>query len=319
MENLPPTNSLVPQSQESLQRIQQMMNLVQKLTGKYQAEIKRGQPTAFVFLIDQSGSMKGGNFLYKGVPHTKAAAVTRILNNTLDELVNKCTKDYGIGEYFDIAIIGYGQDGKKANLIWEGNLQGKTWVTPPELKENAQKTAYKELRKTRMGETEVEIYEHSWFSAVAANQTPMYDALCQAEQLLKTWVAQHPNSYPPTVINITDGEATDADNDKLVQKANDLKNIGTQDGNTLLFNVFVESSTQSEAVLFPHDLSQLPNDTHAQLLYEMASLMPKNYHQDIMAVLQTAHNQPFRAMVHNADARRLVQVMNVGTRTNQKI
>jgi hypothetical protein len=318
MENLPPNNGLVPQTPESLQRIQNMMALVNKLTGKYQAEIKRGQPTAFVFLVDQSGSMSGGNLQYKGIAHSKAGLVTRILNKTLDELVNKCTKDYGIGEYFDIAIIGYGQDSEKANLLWEGNLQGKTWVTPPDLKENAQKQAYKEIKKSRIGETEVEIYEHSWFSAVAAKGTPMYAAFCEAENLLKTWISKNPYSYPPTIINITDGAATDANDEKLIAKANELKNLATNDGNVLLFNVFVEKSAK-EATYFPADISQLPDDKHAKLLFEMSSLMPKNYHQEIATLFNLSTTQPFKAMVHNAGADALVNVMNVGTRTNQKI
>jgi Mg-chelatase subunit ChlD len=320
MENQPPNNGLIIQNQteETLQRLSLAMKLVEKITGKYQAEIKRGQPTAFVFLIDQSGSMANGNLQYKGIAHTKAGLVTRILNKTLEELVNKCTKLHGIGEYFDIAIIGYGQDSEKANLLWEGNLQGKTWVTPSDLQENVQKQAYKVVKNVRNIQTEVELYEHSWFSAVAKNQTPMYAAFCEAENILKTWISKNPYSYPPTIINITDGAATDANDEKLIAKANELKNLATNDGNVLLFNVFVEASAK-EATYFPADISQLPDDKHAKLLFEMSSLMPKNYHQEIATLFNLSTTQPFKAMVHNAGADALVNVMNVGTRTNQKI
>ena len=69
---------------------------------------------------------------------------------------------------------------------------------------------------------------------------------------------------------------------ELIQKAEDIKKISTQDGQTLFFNVFVDSGSSEESVTFPYDISQLPAQKQASMLYEMSSLMPKNYHEEIM-------------------------------------
>jgi Mg-chelatase subunit ChlD len=50
-----------------------------------------------------------------------------------------------------------------------------------------------------------------WFDPVANGGTPMCAALGRATTILQGWLAQHPDCFPPIVINITDGEATDGD------------------------------------------------------------------------------------------------------------
>ena len=46
---------------------------------------------------------------------------------------------------------------------------------------------------------------------IANGGTPMCHALGMATSLLQSWTSQHANSFPPVVINISDGEATDGD------------------------------------------------------------------------------------------------------------
>ncbi|TAE30630.1 MAG: hypothetical protein EAZ91_09870 [Cytophagales bacterium] len=99
----------------------------------YTALITRSSPTAFLFLIDQSGSM-GEPIVYDGVTCTKADAVARVVNQTVYELVNRCVKGNEVRRYYDIALIGYGGD--EASLLWEGNLAGQNWVSPDDLYTN---------------------------------------------------------------------------------------------------------------------------------------------------------------------------------------
>ena len=72
----------------------------------YQAEISRENPTLFLFLVDQSGSMSdqmdGGR--------TKAQFVADVLNRTLYTVATNCTKADGVREYFDVSVLGYGGD-----------------------------------------------------------------------------------------------------------------------------------------------------------------------------------------------------------------
>src|SRR5665811_1916532 len=73
----------------------------------YTAEISRGNPSAFLFLVDQSGSMS--DKLSSG--KSKAEQVADVLNRTLATLITRCTKAEGTRDYFDIGVVGYGGAG----------------------------------------------------------------------------------------------------------------------------------------------------------------------------------------------------------------
>ena len=86
----------------------------------YQAPIQRSDPTAFLFLVDQSGSM--GDRM-AATERTKAQFVADVLNRTLMNLVTRCAKADGIRDYFDVGVIGYGESGAQNSL--QGALAGK--------------------------------------------------------------------------------------------------------------------------------------------------------------------------------------------------
>jgi hypothetical protein len=73
----------------------------------YTADIARTNPTAFLFVVDQSASMD--ERLESG--QTKAEFVADVLNKTLYQLVIRCTRSEGVRNYFDVGVIGYGGKG----------------------------------------------------------------------------------------------------------------------------------------------------------------------------------------------------------------
>lgn len=73
----------------------------------YQAAIQRSDPTALLFLVDQSASM---NDKMAGSERTKAQFVADVLNRTLASLIVFCRKSDGVRDYFDIGVLGYGGD-----------------------------------------------------------------------------------------------------------------------------------------------------------------------------------------------------------------
>ncbi|QQS28872.1 MAG: VWA domain-containing protein [Sphingobacteriales bacterium] len=284
--------------------------------GKYNAEIRRDRPTAIVFLIDQSGSMSAGGLQYRGSTLNKATAVARILNQTLEEIISKSKKDYGLGNYIDIAVIGYGQNSKSADFISK-SINGTVWLSLSELEQKAIIKTFKVIKKVRGGgEKEQEETQHWWFEAIAANQTPMCDALKKATNLLKEWVGKNQDSYPPTVINITDGAATDATNEKLLDAANSLKDLSTNDGNVLLFNCHIEDH-DGDALCFPTTESDLPDDKYAQLLFRMSSILPEKYQQEIKKQRSISSDINFVGMSFKSGVGELIKMIDVGTITVQ--
>ena len=72
----------------------------------YTKEINRKNPTCFLFVIDQSGSMDER----MGDGSIKSEFVADVLNQTIAETIVRCTKADGVRDYFDIGVIGYGGD-----------------------------------------------------------------------------------------------------------------------------------------------------------------------------------------------------------------
>lgn len=282
----------------------------------YTAQITRNTPTAFIFLIDQSVSMQKYTTLY-GEEMPMAEAVARIVNHQLNELVLRCVKGSETRDYYDIAIIGYGE---KAYSGWKGELEGRDFVKPSELKEHPYKkiTTKKETR-TRKGVKVVEIEEVQWIEAEATEGwTRVHHAFEKAKGLLDEWMEKHHDKdcYPPTIINITDGEFNGATKEYVLQQANELKSMFTNDGNVILFNIHI-SANKAVCVTCPASKDEVSFSSLATTMYEMSSLLPMRY-SDRIADLRGdgTPNNRYTAMSINADMSTLIQLMDIGTPTN---
>ena len=282
----------------------------------YTAQITRNTPTAFIFLIDQSVSMQKYTTLY-GEEMPMAEAVARIVNHQLNELVLRCVKGSETRDYYDIAIIGYGEN---AYSGWKGELEGRDFVKPSELKEHPYKkiTTKKETR-TRKGVKVVEIEEVQWIEAEATQGwTRVHLAFEKAKGLLDEWMEKHHDKdcYPPTIINITDGEFNGATKEYVLQQANELKSMFTNDGNVILFNIHI-SANKAVCVTCPASKDEVSFSSLATTMYEMSSLLPMRY-SDRIADLRGdgTPNNRYTAMSINADMSTLIQLMDIGTPTN---
>ena len=130
-----------------------------QIKNPYTAQITRNTPTAFIFLVDQSVSMKRMTTL-NGEQMSLAEAIARIVNNQINELVYRCIKTTEVRHYYDIAIIGYGHE---AYSGWNGVLAGRDFVSPEELKNNPfKKITVKEEKRTRKGVMTKEIEKVQW-------------------------------------------------------------------------------------------------------------------------------------------------------------
>ena len=282
----------------------------------YTAQITRHTPTAFIFLIDQSVSMQKYTTLY-GEEMPMAEAVARIVNHQLNELVLRCVKGSETRDYYDIAIIGYGE---KAYSGWKGELEGRDFVKPSELKEHPYKkiTTKKETR-TRKGVKVVEVEEVQWIEAEATQGwTRVHLAFEKAKGLLDEWMEKHHDKdcYPPTIINITDGEFNGATKEYVLQQANELKSMFTNDGNVILFNIHI-SANKAVCVTCPASKDEVSFSSLATTMYEMSSLLPMRYSDRIADLRKDGTpNNRYTAMSINADMSTLIQLMDIGTPTN---
>lgn len=288
-----------------------------QIKNPYTAQITRNTPTAFIFMIDQSISMSR-KLNYHGEYITLADAVARIVNNQINELVLRCIKTTEVRHYYDIAVIGYGDE---ANYGWKGKLAGRDFVSPEELKNNPfKKIIIKEEKRTRKGIELKEVEKVQWVEPIAAGKcTRAHKAFAMAKDLLGKWMKEHheKDCYPPTIINITDGAFNGITNPREVntQLANELKSLFTNDGNVLLWNIHITPDNQ-EQILLPISKTELKDDKYSEWLYDMSSLLPTRYNQPIGDLRGDAENTRHVAMATNTDLSSLIQLMDIGTPTN---
>jgi hypothetical protein len=271
----------------------------------YSAEISRANPTCFVFLLDQSGSMSdpfGG-----GGTRKKADSLADATNRLLQNLVIKCAKEEGIRDYFHIAIIGYGAS---VGSAYSGALAGRDIVPVSEIG-NSPARIEERMRERDDGAgglVKEQIKFPVWVDPVANGGTPMGQALMRAKDLADGWVRAHPSGFPPIILNITDGEATDGDPSG---PADALRNVQSTDGAALLLNLHL-SSTAGVPITFPDSEAELP-DQFAKALFRMSSALTP-------AMRTAAASEGFRTseatrgFAFNADMVSLVKFLDIGTR-----
>lgn len=287
-----------------------------QLHTPYTAQITRETPTAFIFLVDHSASM--GNFTNLfGQDMTCADAVAQILNSQIYELVNRCVKMGETRHYFDIAVIGYGSEVYSG---WSGALKGRDFVSPEELMRNPFST--REIKKQvriRGQLVERTVTETQWFEPRHdGRSTNFHLALQRAKDLVEKWISTHDSRcYPPTIINITDGEFLNSTHEYRMQLANEVKAMYTTDGNVLMFNVHI-SPRSMESLSFPVDKSELNGNRYATELFDLSSLLPKIYNERIAKLKNIPMDKRLAAMAVNADMQQLVKIMDIGTPTNIK-
>lgn len=273
----------------------------------YRAEISRSNPTAFIFLIDQSGSMVDR----MSTGRSKSNQVADVLNRTLATLITRCTKSEGTRNYFDIGVIAYGGDG--AYNGFQGALSSSI-LHPISVIESAPLRI--DERKKKVDDGAGGIVEYSvkfpvWFEPRSNGGTPMCQAITKVAEELVAWCDAHPGCYPPTILHITDGASTDGDPEQL---ASQLRQIQTDDGQALLFNLHV-SSTEASPVEFPADEAGLPDD-YAKLLFRMSSPLPEHLFRFAQEKGFKVHAEA-KGFMFNADAVQLVDFFDIGTRASQ--
>lgn len=277
----------------------------------YESRITRNTPTAFIFLIDQSGSMEEKVTIGSRTT-SKAVAVAEVTNIMISELLFRSKRDDGIRDYFEIAVIGYG--GQEAKLLMHNN---NTFIKPSQLATmDVPLTKYVIQRVLPNGDTvSINASHPSWIKPKNEGSTPMYKALRYAYALAEEWCGKIENrdSYPMTIFNITDGEATDANEAKLNEIATSIKGLSTTDGNVLLINIHISATEYNSQVIFPSDTSQLPINKYAKTLYDMSSVMPSIYNDTIAALDITSTTPPFRGVCFNASVNILLSMMNIGS------
>lgn len=264
----------------------------------YSQEITRQHRTAFILALDRSGSMQESVRFGKKVM-SKAEAVSIIANALITELIDRCRRTDSLRNYYDVAVVGYSNDNIEMLLGRDGmlSIDDLSRISP------RRRTLSNE---EQLSEQNSAIFQHSldeWFTPHAEGNTPMYEAMLRVRDLAKEWCEKSENrqSFPPVVINITDGEASDCDDNELRDICEQIKRIATDDGNVLLINIHISTDSTLPAIIFP--------------MAECSSIMPSAFDGAICEMKGRGATPPFFGMGYNASIIELLSMVNIGSRS----
>ncbi len=239
----------------------------------------------------------------------KCDSVADAINRLLQNLVVKCARGEGVRNFYEVAVIGYGE---QVSHAFSGPLINRGLVPLSEIADSPARIEERRrvVENSNGGRTEHLVKFPIWFEPSAKGLTPMGEALEKAHDVLEPWVKDHPDSYPPIVINISDGAATDTGPES---QARQLRSLATNDGRVLLFNCHI-SGNGSEPIAFPAGTEELP-DEFARTLFEVSSPLPENLAEQARAEgLQLAPES--RGFAFNADLTELIRFLDLGTRSS---
>lgn len=257
--------------------------------------ISSTNPCLIIYLLDQSASMdnKFGN-----APHTIAQELANAINDTIYEVGLRCIGNAGeLKNRFEIAVIGYGLS-DKVQSGWEGQLSGK-WIV-----------SIKNIFEYPLG---IDSDKPYWIQSYSSGSTPMAKAFENARRLCNDWInwGNHKDCHPPIIINITDGEATDAgwNYNTLRKEIEQIKQLRTNYGSVSVLNIHL-SSKSGDKLLFPSEVKQ--SDGYTNLLFEISTPLNENM---VRLAQQEGYNiqNGARGYIFNGNASDLLKFLNIGT------
>ena len=263
----------------------------------YKKPIGTSFPGLIMILLDQSSSMADNN---------KAGIAAAAVNEVIYEIMLASRSGEQIKDRCFIGVIGYGES---IIPVVGGNISQV--AANPVRTEMVNKKVPDGAGDFLTVETEMYV----WVEPSAQNGTPMAGAFEKAYSLIQTWIAKNPDSFPPIIINITDGEPSDFDQNtgtasKTTAAAARLTELGTTDGKLLLFNAHISGSAAVEIQL-PHSDEGI-NDKYARLLFSISSILPNRLLEE--AKKGGLSPEPgARGFIFNSGAETLIKLLTFGS------
>ena len=269
----------------------------------YRQQIGSDNPSCIIILVDQSWSMADP---YGNETEQKKDVATRAVNRVIDELVTSCTDGEEIKDRCHVSVIGYGDEVHSV----VGNMISEIGESPSRIE-----TVQKKESDGAGGLVDIEVQMPIWLEPKAENGTPMHTAFEQAYDIAQKWCAEWPNSFPPIVINITDGAPTNRD--ATQDAAEKVMELNTVDGNVLVFNIHIPDDTSGREVTFPHSTEEFDglekNDkAYANFLFNISSNLPESLVQSAIEIGLNPQSDA-RCLGYNTGEVQMIQILNFGS------
>lgn len=262
----------------------------------YSQHISTDNPALVIIAIDQSGSMAEA-FTNVSMIVSKSEIASMIASAMIDEMKLRSTHIDGLYHYFDFVVLGYSR--QDVYPLINNTLQPAPITTLENITPTRQQRTIEYITPDNHLFLAVESFSE-WITPQAAGATPMIEMLDTVTDIVDRWCnnRQNRDSFPPIILNITDGLSIAEYNSHHLQKCNHIKEIGTNDGKALLFNIYIDSMPASERHNFTNIDTLSPQD-RLYPLAEMSSPLPELFHPLAHKYNPTAATE-YRAFCHNA-------------------
>jgi hypothetical protein len=225
--------------------------------------IGTSHPGLIMILLDQSSSMAANQ---------KAMMASTAVNRVIYEIMLASRAGEIIKDRCYVGVIGYGATIRPlvAGQISDVNAKPLRSETFHQMKPDG-----------AGGLVSTPMVMPIWVEPVMDNGTPMARAMDQAFSLVEQWIKDHRDSFPPIVINVTDGEPDDFDlrtgqAPTTTAAAKRLMELKTDDGNLLLFNAHITGQSTALGISLPSTDTGLL-DAYAKLLFNISSVLPPRF------------------------------------------
>jgi len=274
--------------------------------GQYKQKFTVATPGYIVIMLDQSSSMDQPYTL----GYTRAEYAAFSINNVIEALIMKC--DSGRKNKCAVAVYGYGNSqNQSVRLLKAGNIA--EWAA-----ENPNPRSYRQEKKSSDGIPYMEEnIVREWIKPYASGETPTKEAFDKIYRDTRDWIDKNPNSFPPVVIHITDGDPNEYWKDKTFENttksAKKLQSLTTQDGELILMNVFISVDNNKKFVLPASDY-EFDFNPRAKFLFDISSVLPKPMIERASIALQdTLLQEGSRGFIFNASANDLTKLLIFGS------
>ena len=260
----------------------------------YSEQLSSSKPGLIIIMIDQSGSMSDS---YANSTKAKFAALA--VNRAIAEIITACTVGDEIKDRCYVAVIGYGSS---VNVLFLDKVSDLA-------KNNKTTTVKKKVSDNAGGLVEFDEIVRVFVNDTANGGTPMTEAFQSAYRGVEKFISNNSNSFPPIVINITDGEPNSIDT--AATEARKVAQLKTSDGNVIVMNAHISTASAGKIEL-PSNNSGFSGNKFANFLFDISTPLPDTLAARAKGVGFNVESGS-RGFVFNADAETLIRILNFGS------
>ena len=244
---------------------------------------------------------------------SKSEVASIIASSIIEELITRSCHTDKSRHYFDLSVLGYSRYDVYPLLC------DSCHPVPATIFENSRPELIRRTIEYITPDNHLRLVPeayYEWIKPQAAGTTAMLEMLDSVYNIVSDWCdcRQNHRSFPPIVINITDGLDDLEFTNLHYQKSSRLKELGTDNGKVIFINVCIDSCPREERLYFPSEKDVKPSH-QAAMLARMSSKLPylfnplhKRHNGKIIS------NPPYVAVCYNEAVLDIIPMLNMAVK-----